>query len=98
MSAVHSRGQDADEKFFVVKGAPPNLMILLDTSGSMQDLPVPPNGLTIVDADDQQTNDLTDFTCDTTIPAYEAIATAGAFSMSGNYPPPGPGRGAVLLG
>src|SRR5690348_2765057 len=36
-------GTDGDQKFFTVQGAPPNIMFLLDNSGSMIDLPQSPS-------------------------------------------------------
>lgn len=75
-AGVHSIGQEADEKFFTVKGAPPNMMVLLDTSGSMKDLPVPPWVASTSPETARCKN-----------PVYDAIIKAGAFDMSKSYPP-----------
>lgn len=77
MASVNRTGTDADEQFFMSKPAPPNLMFVLDTSGSMMDLPIPPSRFEEHERGDGCNN-----------PVYDALLEAGGFSMSKSYPPP----------
>ena len=71
-------GGEADEAFFTVKGAPPNLMFLVDTSGSMLELPIDPSDTATRNKGTGCSNVL-----------YDAILTAGNFKQAtGNYPQP----------
>ncbi|MCI0673197.1 MAG: hypothetical protein L0Y64_22335, partial [Myxococcaceae bacterium] len=81
INALNRAGQEADERFFTVKGVPANLMFLLDTSGSMQSLVMPPD-----DVDQDGTG------CAN--PVYNDLQDAGGFSMLKSYPPPDVGIGA----
>ncbi len=76
LTRVNNVGSDADEKFFTVRGAPPNLMFVLDTSGSMRELPIEPNAASTRAQGTGCGNAL-----------YDAILTAKGFSMSNSYPP-----------
>jgi type IV pilus assembly protein PilY1 len=76
-AALARVGTDADETFFMSKPAPPNVMFVLDTSGSMFELPIDPDKIQLAARGNG---------CEAA--AYDAPLSAGAFSMSGNYPPP----------
>src|SRR5437867_2583212 len=68
-NGVRSAGLDSDEKFFLVQGAPPNLIFLIDNSGSMNDLPYP--------ADDTPTR-AAGTGCNNTL--YDAIIVSNGFN------------------
>ena len=80
LNAINNNSKDVDEKFFTVQGAPPNLMFLLDTSCSMNDLAVPPS---------VARSGMAALGCAN--PTYDAISAAGVFNQLaplGTYKPP----------
>ena len=80
LNHFNASGVEADEKSFNVKGAPPNVMFLVDTSGSMREL-VEPSQSAATRA--QGTG------CSNTL--YNAILDAGNFNPEaplGTYPHP----------
>lgn len=81
LTTINGTGTDADEKFFVVKGAPPNLMFLLDSSGSMMDFPIPNYEAAPYDSGGARSN------AGCTNPTYDAVIAAAAFDLSKSYPP-----------
>src|SRR5690606_35345743 len=74
---INAADPHPDEAFFSVKGAPPSLVLIDDSSGSMMSLVVSSYG--------RSRNTANGSCSDST---YDAVISAGGFTMSGNYPPP----------
>jgi type IV pilus assembly protein PilY1 len=81
------RGSDVsgDEKFFSAEGAPPNIHFLLDTSGSMQELPQ------VINSKHSEFFAVTTNGCDN--PRLDADALARGWDPSHLYDPPDMGTG-----
>ncbi|HLT29873.1 MAG TPA: hypothetical protein VK013_07505 [Myxococcaceae bacterium] len=74
---INAADPHPDEAFFSVKGAPPSLVFIVDSSGSMMSLVVSSYG---------RSRNTTNGSCSDS--TYDAVISAGGFTMSGNYPPP----------
>lgn len=83
-SFINQQGQEPDEKFFTVRGAPPNIMFLLDTSDSMYGLAYGTH-LTYVNGNGPA-RDPALSRCNN--PVIDAYLTANGWDPAGNYPPP----------
>jgi type IV pilus assembly protein PilY1 len=88
-SLINAQGQEPDEKFFTVQGAPPNVMLLLDNSSSMLELQLGTDRAAPWDyswpAADPRHGQRLLAGCSN--PTYNAMLDAGGFSMSNSYPP-----------
>jgi type IV pilus assembly protein PilY1 len=81
------RGRDVsgDERFFSAEGAPPNIFFLLDTSGSMQELPQ------VINSRNSEFFAITVNGCEN--PRLDAYATAHGWDPTHVYDPPDMGTG-----
>jgi type IV pilus assembly protein PilY1 len=81
------RGRDVsgDEKFFSAEGAPPNIFFLLDTSGSMQELPQ------VINSKHTEFFSITQNGCEN--PRLDAYALARGWDPNHVYPVPDQGTG-----
>src|SRR5689334_11048554 len=81
------RGKDVsgDERFFSAEGAPPNIHFLLDTSGSMRELPQ------VINSEHSTFFNITTNGCDN--PRLDAFAASRGWNPNTVYPVPDMGTG-----
>ncbi len=82
---IRGRDVSGDERFFSAEGAPPNIHFILDTSGSMQELPQ------VINSRNSEFFEITVNGCEN--PRLDAYATARGWNPAFPYPVPDPGTG-----